>query len=152
MSDTSRTGPIVVGVDGSPNSRRALGVAAQLAAATGAPIFAVHAMGLLTHTDTGMEPSATHRAELEERLRTEWCQLLDGDAGVEKWSCRVVDGNPADVLLHAADEEGAAYIVVGSRGVGGHPDLMLGSTSHQVIQHTPCPAVVVPPVGRSLHA
>jgi nucleotide-binding universal stress UspA family protein len=152
MSDVPRTGPIVVGVDGSPNSRRAVGLAAQLAAATGLPVLAVHAMGLLTETETGKVPSATHRAELEERLRTEWCQPLgDGDGGVENWKCRVVDGNPADVLLHTADEEGAAYIVVGSRGVGGHPDLMLGSTSHQVIQHTPCPAVVVPPPGRSLH-
>lgn len=152
MSNDDRSpdapGPIVVGVDGSANSRRALAVAASLATVTGAPVVAVHALGLLTTLDGERVPSSEHRGEIEEKLRDEWCRPL-ADAGLESWSCRAVDGNPAEVLLHAAHDENASYVVVGSRGVGGHPDLMLGSTSHQVIQHTPCPAVVVPPLGRA---
>jgi nucleotide-binding universal stress UspA family protein len=57
-----------------------------------------------------------------------------------------VDGDPVTVLLETAEREGADLVVVGSRGVGGHPDLLLGSTSHQVIRFSRRPVVVVPPV------
>jgi nucleotide-binding universal stress UspA family protein len=144
---TNAAGPIVVGVDGSANAKRALDVAASLAAMSGVEVIAVHALGLLTTIDGERVPSAEHRAEVEEALRTDWCEPL-ARAGVA-WRASVEDGSSAEVLLHAAEEHGASFVVVGSRGVGGHPDLMLGSTSHQVISHCRCPAVVVPPIGRS---
>jgi nucleotide-binding universal stress UspA family protein len=140
-------GPVVVGVDGSANSRRALAVAAGLASATGAEVVAVHALGLLATLHGERVPASEHRSEIEVTMREEWCAPL-ADAAI-RWRCMVADGNPAEVLLHTAHDESASLVVVGSRGVGGHPDLMLGSTSHQVIQHTPCPAVVVPPIGRT---
>ncbi len=142
-------GPIVVGVDGSANSCRALDVAAKLAAATGSEVFAVHALGLLSTIDGEHVPSAEHRDEIEQRLRDEWCAPLRAEGG-PRWRCKVVDGSPHEVLLHVADEEGASFLVVGSRGLGGHPDLMLGSTSHHVISHSRCPSVVVPPESRAL--
>ena len=54
----------------------------------------------------------------------------------------VVHGAPAPVLLKAA--EGAAALVVGTRGHGGFMGLLLGSVSHQVSHHAPCPVVIVP--------
>lgn len=140
-------GPIVCGVDGSPNSRRALGVVRHLAVATGAEVIAVHALGLMSELDGEHVPSSEHRDEIEQRLRAEWCEPL-ASAGDVRWTCRLLDGNPADVLLHSADETGASFVVVGARGIGGHPDLMLGSTSHQVIHRAHCPTVVVPPIDR----
>jgi nucleotide-binding universal stress UspA family protein len=140
-------GPIVVGVDGSPNSRRALGVARSLADATGVTVLAVHALGLMSQIDGNHVPSSDHRGEIERRLRDDWCRPLGG-LGEERWSCRLVDGSPSDALLHTADEVGASFIVVGARGLGGHPDLMLGSTSHQVIHRSHCATVVVPPEDR----
>jgi nucleotide-binding universal stress UspA family protein len=143
-------GPVVVGVDGSANSRRALNVAAELARNSGAELIAVHSLGLMAVLDGEHVPASEHREEIAEALRSRWCSVLE--AADVTWSCRLVDGNPAESLLTTATAEGASYVVVGSRGVGGHPDLMLGSTSHQVIQHTGCPAVVVPPVGRTVAA
>jgi nucleotide-binding universal stress UspA family protein len=53
----------------------------------------------------------------------------------------VVHGNPADVLLRAA--EGAEVLVVGSRGRGGFAAALLGSVSQHVSQHATCPVVIV---------
>jgi nucleotide-binding universal stress UspA family protein len=54
------------------------------------------------------------------------------------------DGNPVQVLLAVADEVDADLIVVGSRGFGGFPTLLLGSTSTQLAQHSRRPVVIVP--------
>ena len=52
-------------------------------------------------------------------------------------------GPAASVLIEAA--RGAELLVVGSRGHGGFVGLLLGSVSHQVTQHPPCPVVILPP-------
>jgi nucleotide-binding universal stress UspA family protein len=141
------SGPIVVGVDGSPNAHRALDVARSLADATGVDVLAVHALGLMSELDGAHVPSSEHRGDIEQRLRDQWCQPLAA-LGDGRWSCRLVDGSPSDALLHTADDVDASFIVVGARGLGGHPDLMLGSTSHQVIHRSHCTTVVVPPADR----
>lgn len=141
-------GPILVGVDGSANAGRALEVAADLALGLDTDVLAVHALGLLTTIGDRRLPSVEHRAEIDEYLQSVWCAPLAERLG-ERWSARLVDGNPAEVLILTAADVGARMVVVGARGIGGHPDLMLGSTSHQVIHHASCPTVVVPPVDRS---
>jgi nucleotide-binding universal stress UspA family protein len=55
---------------------------------------------------------------------------------------RVVQGNPAQVLLDAA--AGAQMLVLGSRGHGTLAGMLLGSVSQHCVQHAPCPVVVVP--------
>jgi nucleotide-binding universal stress UspA family protein len=89
-------------------------------------------------------PSHEHRSEIEQRLGEQWCASLDSVEGL-RWSAELRDGNPAEVVLHLAAEIGAGMIVVGARGVGVDPDLMLGSTSYHVVHHGGCPTVVVPP-------
>jgi nucleotide-binding universal stress UspA family protein len=54
---------------------------------------------------------------------------------------KAVQGQPAEVLLQEARD--ADLIVVGNRGHGGFASLLLGSVSHQVVQHAPCPVTVV---------
>ena len=55
---------------------------------------------------------------------------------------RVVCGSASTVLI---DEGSTAdMLVVGSRGLGGFKGLLLGSVSHQVVTHAPCPTVIVP--------
>lgn len=137
-------GPIIVGVDGSANAERALAVAARLGVALGVEVRAVHALGMMTTIDGHKVPSHDHRSEIELCLDEQWCAPLVAIDGL-RWSAELRDGNPAEVLLHLASDIGAGMIVVGARGVGGDPDLMLGSTSHHVVHHGVCPTVVVPP-------
>jgi len=139
---------IVVGVDGSDNAVRAVEWAAGLATATGAEVVAVHALGLIEHLDGDeIVPSEPHRDEIRQRFETHWCAPLDA-AGV---SCRKLlrDGTAQMAILGAADELGADLIVVGSRGLGGFPELLLGSTSTQVAQQSRCPVTIVPPAERA---
>jgi nucleotide-binding universal stress UspA family protein len=134
--EPSRIRTIAVGVDGSPNAQDALHWALQLALDLGADVIAVHARGLLEHVGATPEAIAT-------RFVHEWTAPLDilGD----RLRRRIDDGDPVTVLRHVADQESVDLIVVGTRGLGGHPSLVLGSTSHQIAEDSPCPVMIVPP-------
>lgn len=135
---------IVVGVDGSANSRRALEWAVTVAGRFGAEVVAVHAVGLLSHLGGGPPvPSHGHLDELRQLFENEWCAPLAGCDVPHRMV--TLDGPPVLVLLDAASREDADLIVVGSRGAGGFAELRLGSTSHQVVQHSTRPVLVVPP-------
>jgi len=58
-------------------------------------------------------------------------------------SKRLEIGKPTDLILSIAAQERIDLIVVGSRGVGSVRELTLGSVSHQVVTHAPCPTLVV---------
>ena len=135
---------IIVGVDGSANSVAAVQWAAGLAAATGAEVVAVHAVGLLDRIGPSTErmPAQAHLDEIRQAFETEWCAAFDGTQLRSRRLLR--NGTPVMALLAAADEEHADLIVVGSRGLGGFPQLLLGSTSTQLAQHSSRPVTIVP--------
>lgn len=56
-----------------------------------------------------------------------------------------MDGYPPDVVLGYAVDMHAEVIVVGSRGLGDFRSMVLGSTSHKIIQGAPCDVLVVAP-------
>ena len=117
---------IAVGVDGSDCARRAFDWASDLARTLDAELVVVHAIGLLEHG------AHADRA---------WFDALDAP-GVRVR--RVVrDGNPALTLQAVGEEEGADLLVVGSRGTGGMPSLLLGSTSTRLVQEAMVPVTVV---------
>jgi nucleotide-binding universal stress UspA family protein len=138
---------IVVGVDGSPESRAALAWALDEARLRGARVLAVHAwtapeayaFDAPTATMPAMEDALRQVGErVLESAVSETVAAAEVDVPVER---RVVDAGPAEALLAAAGD--AALVVVGSRGRGGFASLLLGSVSNQVAQHAPCPVVIV---------
>lgn len=135
-------GPVLVGVDGSANSQRALALAASIAARFDLDLRVVHAVGLMSVIDGQHVPSEGRHDELDRLLRSDWCSGLVDTAGL-RWSAGLVDGSPADVLMTVGAELDASFVVVGSRGVGG--EQVLGSTSHHVVHNCDRPVVVVPP-------
>jgi nucleotide-binding universal stress UspA family protein len=132
---------VLVGVDGSGNARRAVEWTAVLARSVGAHIVAVHALGLLAHDESGaLIPAQSVRADAARLLEEEWCAPL---AGLDH-ECVVKDGSAVSVVLETAEALPADLIVLGSRGLGGYPEQLLGSTSTQVAQHSRIPVVIVP--------
>jgi nucleotide-binding universal stress UspA family protein len=148
--DARSNGPVVVGVDGSPNSRHALVRAGRYAEDIGAHLVVVHAIGLTEEIDGEHVPTFGRRNEIAAHL-DRWCDAVR-EAGIQDFEQRLIDGSPVDVLLRVAADTDAGTIVIGRRGIGGRPELLLGSTAHQVIEHAHCPVLVIPPLANSAAA
>ncbi len=139
-------GFIVVGIDGSDESKRALHWALEEARLREARLLAVHAWTYQFTAGPGYLPAAD--PDVRDSIQQEAEQVLDdalaevGTVGVEV-ERSAVEGSPAATLVAAA--EGADLLVVGSRGRGGFTGLLLGSVSQQCAHHAPCPVVIVPP-------
>jgi nucleotide-binding universal stress UspA family protein len=137
---------IVVGVDGSGHSRKALETAANEAVAHHAPltVLVIHqavrdVYGSASHY--GDDAALTEKAK--EAAKAETDQVLAA-LGSQPASVTVtaVHGLPADELVKAS--EGADMIVLGRRGTGGFGRLLMGSVSSQVAQHAQCPVHLIP--------
>ena len=138
---------IVVGVDGSGHSRKALERAASEAAVHHVPltVLTVHqavrdVYGSASHY--GDDAALTEKAK--EAAQAETDQVLAA-LGSQPASVTVtaVHGLPADELIKAS--EGADMLVLGRRGQGGFARLMMGSVTDQVSRHAHCAVLVVPP-------
>jgi nucleotide-binding universal stress UspA family protein len=138
---------IVVGVDGSEESRKALAWAVEEARRWNAPLRVVHAWR--PPRASVFDAPAAVRPELEQALRDVGEQVVDdsltavlsgAETGVEIERL-VVPEPPVEALLAAVRD--ADLLVVSSRGRGGFAGLLLGSVSQQVAHHAPCPVVVV---------
>ncbi len=134
---------IVVGVDGSKESKAALRWAVEEAGLRGATVRAVLAWSL---PYVGGAPGLAFPQDSLEAVAQDGEAMLDAAiAEVESEGVDIeraaVEGGPARVLVEAA--EGADLLVVGSRGHGGFAELLLGSVSQQCAHHASCPVVIV---------
>ena len=138
-------GPVVVGVDGSPGAEAALrwavdetrrrGGALEVIVAWQRPALASWALSRTAPYTEEMTAEAEHL--LEEAL-------VRVDTSGLPVVRTVVEGSPAGALL--AGSRAASVLVVGTRGRGAVADAILGSVSHQVVDHSLGPVVVVPDV------
>jgi nucleotide-binding universal stress UspA family protein len=138
---------VVVGFDGSEGSEQALQEAIAEARLRGAELRVVSAWRMPVDVYGGAGGFAPPMdASTFDLLRDSVTQSVDDAvararaAGVQ-CDGAVVEGSPASVLLDEA--AGATLVVVGNRGHGGVGSLFLGSVSHQVVNHAPCPVLVV---------
>ncbi len=140
--ESERERRIVVGVDGSVSSKAALGWAIRQAKLTAAVVDAVIAWHYpSTYGYSGYVADYTDYSELAAKVAAETVAEVSGPAGPVKVRAKVVEGNPAAVLLAASD--GADLLVVGSRGHGGLVEALLGSVSQHCVHHATCPVVII---------
>jgi nucleotide-binding universal stress UspA family protein len=136
---------VVVGVDGSPSSRKALTWAAAEAAEHGAGLVVVNVWehtlvppaGSVSVSEKYVPDSSQRTAE---ELLTEIKEVLGQDPPVVVQPT-VKQGNPAKVLIEQSTD--ADLLVVGTRGHGGFRGLVLGSVSQHVAAYAKCPVTVV---------
>lgn len=130
---------VIACYDGSPDAKRALVWAADLAREKKVPLRVVVALGDLRVrrvTELDAQWERYHEADLTEDARTAVKALKLSDASLE-----VSHHGPAPSILDEADE--SSLVVLGSRGHGRLSSAFVGSVSQHIAQHAPCTVVVV---------
>jgi nucleotide-binding universal stress UspA family protein len=119
---------ILCGVDGDPGMPLVLDTARWLAAAYKARLVVTHAFDEAVRDAEQIMTDVRHRTTLDRDVET-----------------RLVEGSPAECLREIAEQEGATFIVAGSRGRGALASGVLGSVSRDLVRTAKCPVVIVPP-------
>ncbi|MCI3935135.1 universal stress protein [Streptomyces sp. AN091965] len=135
--------PLVVGIDGSEHSLRAVDWAADEAAVRGVPLRLVHAASReggsdLTLADARGEPSAKELADTVVGVAARRAQRRDENL---KLSVRISAEDPIQALLREGRD--AVALVTASRGRGRIVELLLGSVSLGVAARSDCPVIVL---------
>jgi nucleotide-binding universal stress UspA family protein len=142
---------IIVGVDGSGHSQRALECAIKEAAIRHVPLTVIHVHeaiagwygGVASYPD---DPERTEKAGEAAQTETDKVLAELGEPGPESVTVIAVHGFPVEELIRASRD--ADMVVLGSRGAGGFARLMVGSVTAQVSAHAHCPVLIVPPEDR----
>jgi nucleotide-binding universal stress UspA family protein len=142
MSEEAGRQPrIVVGVDGSESSRRALQWAARQAQLTGGRLEVVitwelpTSFGWVPPYPADFNPAADAQKAADEEVRTALVSYPDMVVEVT-----VVEGHPAPTLLRAS--QGADLLVLGSRGHGEFAGMLIGSVTQHLVSTAHCPVLV----------
>lgn len=130
---------IVVGIDGSEHSHRALAWAEQEAKLRGSTLYLVHSWQFpLPMAGLGgilpMDLEGASKEIIDEAKAT-----LGDEVVVDT---EIANDSAGHALIRASED--AEMVVVGARGLGGFKGLLLGSVSQQVAHHARCPVVIVP--------
>jgi nucleotide-binding universal stress UspA family protein len=139
-------GGIVVGVDRSVHAVDALRFAIEEAAHRGCALTAVEVWNQpylsedVGESATTLDEPARRRAEKVLHQQVE--KALEGRPAPESMQVLTRSGNPAEELIKLGRD--ADLIVVGARGRGGFRHLLTGSVATHLVNHAPCPVVVVP--------
>ena len=141
----SRWKTIVVGVDGSPGSRKALTWAAAEAAEHGADLVVLNVWEHTLLPPAGsVSVSERYVPDPSQTTSEALLRIITEELGEEPpvlVQPRVKQGRPAKVLIE--DSADADLLVVGQRGHGGFAGLVLGSVSQHVAAYAKCPVTVV---------
>jgi len=143
---------IIVGVDGSGHSQRALEWAMKEAAIRHAPLTVLTVHAAIRSYYSGAvtvfpdDPARTEEARKAAQAETDMVLAAVDGARPESVTVEAVHGFPVEELINAGKD--ADMLVLGSRGAGGFARLMQGSVASQVVQHAHCPVLIVPPENR----
>ena len=147
QGEPSLQGPVLVGVDGSPHSEPAIGVAFEEASLRGAELVAVHAW-----SDFNL---ATAFARRKDDTEAAWSSVESGERAVLSeslagWGEQYPDVSVRPVVVRdrpvrhlVQQSESCQLVVVGSRGRGGFTGMLLGSTSRALLHGVDRPLMIV---------
>lgn len=139
---------ILLAVDGSDQSYEAARALGHLAPAES--LIVLHAVNVPEPAYPMMMPEVSQElyTTVERAMKEDGQRLLERTVSVLPFNTgaptkRLELGHPADVILAVADTERVGLIVLGARGLGPVPELLLGSVSHRIITHAHCPVLAI---------
>jgi nucleotide-binding universal stress UspA family protein len=139
---------ILVPVDGSEYSKRALDIALDLACALGAELVIVNVVDLARVAVMSGGQAQLVAGSFEE-LQDEGKRLVDEArarvAGRAPVTTHVVEGSPVDEIEKLAGKLKVSYIVMGTHGRSGLNRAVMGSVAEGVARRAPVPVMIVPP-------
>jgi nucleotide-binding universal stress UspA family protein len=136
---------ILVPVDFSEMSQKALDYALDLGAKLGASVHVVHVCPLLYYAlgaDLPDDPAFERKLKEQLRHKLEALQKSLSDRG-HKITTSLVDGNPGQQISEVATQQGADLIVMATHGRTGMQHLMLGSVAERVVRTAKLPVLTV---------
>jgi nucleotide-binding universal stress UspA family protein len=136
---------ILVPVDGSDNSYKALEAALILSEKLGSNISVVNVMEQvpITHIESEKllgELLEAYKKENQEILSK--CSDIAHQKGITIKTV-LLQGNPAPVILDYSKKENFDLVIMGSRGMGKFKELILGSVSSKIVHHSPCAIMII---------
>lgn len=136
---------VLVPVDGSDNSYRALDAALLFSEKLGSNITVVNVMEQvpITHIESEKllsELLEAYKKENQEILSK--CSRIATEKGLSIKTL-LLQGNPASVILDYCKKENFELIVMGSRGMGKFKQLILGSVSSKIVHHCQCAVLLI---------
>jgi nucleotide-binding universal stress UspA family protein len=145
---------ILVPIDGSDNSKRALNIAVMLSNNFDAELLVLNVIptpSILVEAPTGLGLPPTGNEQYYEQQEINSNRFLDEAmsfcraGGVRNYRCEATRASESVVeeIIEFADKKRVDLIVIGTRGLGGFRKLLLGSVSSGVVTHASCNVLVV---------
>lgn len=136
---------ILVPIDGSDNSYRALDAALLLSEKLGSNITVIHVMEEVPITHIGSEKMLNellkaYKKENQDILLK--CTEIANQKGLTIKTL-LLQGNPASAILDYIKKEKFDLVIMGSRGLGKFKELILGSVSSKIVHHSPCAVLLI---------
>jgi nucleotide-binding universal stress UspA family protein len=133
---------LLVGFDGSPQAKRAVDVAMELAGCLDAEVV-VFAVAWLPKPATIVEVHAI-LDDARERYTAAFEKLVSSanDHGLDM-KTEIVVGHPAEQIIHRAEAGGVDMVLLGHRRTSRFAKLVVGSVSERVLKYVHCPVMII---------
>jgi len=158
MAEQDQVKILLVPVDGSDGSLKALRLALGLARALQAPVellFSFPRNAIEMFGPPGEAPTQNQlqymseeafsglRNKSAERVWESASKVIEADGADVTVRRVLLAGDPAESIIEHAESLDGPMVLVGSRGLSRFKQLLLGSVSQRLVQHAPCPVTVV---------
>lgn len=136
---------VVVAFDGSVQAWKALEYAVKLVETEQAgklSVIHVYSLPYVAVADAMVTASAPVQKELYDKSEALLAEAGRKIAHLPFAHVELLEGSPAQSILNYAEQNDCSLIVIGSRGLGGIREFMMGSVSHNVVQHSSIPVLI----------
>lgn len=141
---------ILVPIDGSQNSFKALKHARNMAEKFGSEIILVNIQKPIFYESLEPEPVSSENGSetIQERAKiiiNQGLEILKGSPVSIKPELKteIIAGEPAEQILYLIDKEDVDMVIMGSHGLSGIRRFLMGSVSNKVLQHSSKPVMII---------